>query len=86
MPHGCADVRDKNRRTAENRVVGLKMLASRPEAVLVTTKDSRIRLYDAFRQVVKYKGHRNVTYKTSASFSADGSYVICGSDDGGMLP
>ena len=65
-------------------VTGLDTLSRRPDAVLVTTRDSRVRLYQGTsKQVVKYKGHRNKLSRISATFSPDGVYVICGSDDGG---
>jgi len=79
-------VRNKNARKSDNRVVGLECTRVRPDAVLVTTKDSRIRLFDGVRLVRKFKGHKATRYKTSASFSADAAYVICGSDDGRAPP
>jgi WD40 repeat protein len=78
-----ADVRDKSKRKQDIPVTGLDTISRRPEALLVTTRDSRIRLYQgASKQVVKYKGHRNKVSRISATFSVDGTYVICGSDDG----
>jgi hypothetical protein len=67
-------------------VTGLDTLAQRPEALLVTTRDSRIRLYNGPLLSVKYKGHRNKSSRIPATLSSDGTFVICGSDDGSTRP
>jgi WD40 repeat protein len=84
---GCADVREKSKRSQDVPVTGLDTLSKRRDAVLVTTRDSRIRLYQGTSsQVVKYKGHKNKVSRIAASFSPDGMYVVCGSDDGCAFP
>jgi hypothetical protein len=80
-------VRDKRKRSQDVPVTGLDTLSKRPDAVLVTTRDSRIRLYQGTSsQAVKYKGHKNRISRVAASFSPDGMYVICGSDGGCARP
>lgn len=51
--------------------------------VLVTSNDSRVRIYSLRDKslVVKLKGHVNSCSQIAASFSDDGKYVICGSED-----
>ncbi|KAK4173737.1 WD40-repeat-containing domain protein [Triangularia setosa] len=51
--------------------------------VLVTSNDSRIRIYSLRDQSmeVKFKGHENSYSQIAATFSDDGKYVICGSED-----
>jgi WD40 repeat protein len=57
--------------------------------VLLTTNDSRIRLYkldktggaSAITRSLKISGHRNISSRFGATFSADGQYVMCGSED-----
>ncbi|KAK3301699.1 uncharacterized protein B0T15DRAFT_577969 [Chaetomium strumarium] len=51
--------------------------------VLVTSNDSRIRIYNLRDKTleVKLKGHENVCSQIAATFSDDGKYVICGSED-----
>lgn len=78
------DVRERRKRRREVQVSGIRCSAQRPDSVLVTSKDSRIRLYDGFRLAVKYKGLKNQQCKIAASFSPDGLYVICGSDSGSV--
>lgn len=55
-----------------------------PEQLLVTTNDSRLRLYntDDFSMNAKYKGFTNDTMQITASFSEDGRQIICGSENG----
>ncbi|KAF2762873.1 WD40 repeat-like protein [Pseudovirgaria hyperparasitica] len=51
--------------------------------ILVTSNDSRIRLYNLRDKNLeaKYKGHENNQSQIRASFSPDASYVITGSED-----
>ncbi|ELU01236.1 hypothetical protein CAPTEDRAFT_177177 [Capitella teleta] len=51
--------------------------------ILVTSNDSRIRLYDLRDQTLtcKYKGCANNSSQIKGSFSHDGKYIICGSED-----
>lgn len=51
--------------------------------LLITSNDSRIRLYN-FRDrnlEVKFRGNENASSQIRATFSSDGKYVICGSED-----
>jgi WD40 repeat protein len=52
--------------------------------VLITSNDSRIRIYSMRDKTldVKFKGHENVCCQIASTFSDDGKYVICGSEDG----
>ena len=55
-----------------------------PNALLITSNDSRIRLYDGYTLRFKYKGLSNKSTQIKASFSPRGNFVICGSDDGAV--
>nr|KMM71975.1 WD repeat-containing protein 44 [Coccidioides posadasii RMSCC 3488] len=51
--------------------------------ILITSNDSRIRLYN-FRDrtlEAKFRGNENSASQIRASFSSDGRYIICGSED-----
>jgi WD40 repeat protein len=51
--------------------------------LLITSNDSRIRLYN-FKDrnlEAKYRGNENSTSQIRASFSDDGKHIICGSED-----
>ena len=57
---------------------------SLPQQLLVTTNDSRIRLFqmETFSQLCKFKGQANENLQIAGSFSSDGKYVVAGSDTG----
>mmetsp|Transcript_26532 Transcript_26532/g.32105 ORF Transcript_26532/g.32105 Transcript_26532/m.32105 type:complete len:561 (+) Transcript_26532:71-1753(+) len=57
-----------------------------PEKMLVTTNDSRLRLYglNDYCMVRKFKGLDNSSMQISAHFSESGKYIICGSEDGNV--
>lgn len=75
--------RGKNARP--HKVTGLAVFPdrSRGDKLLVTTNDSRIRLYDLNNLSLqcKYKGLTNNESQIAASFSPDGKHIICGSED-----
>lgn len=54
------------------------------ERLLISSNDSRMRLYHVADKLVevKYAGHENSSSQLRASFSDDGRYVISGSEDG----
>ena len=51
--------------------------------LLITSNDSRIRMYNLKDRnlEVKFRGHENSCSQIRATFSDDGKYVICGSED-----
>ncbi|KAK3948193.1 hypothetical protein QBC32DRAFT_64100 [Pseudoneurospora amorphoporcata] len=51
--------------------------------VLITSNDSRVRIYNLRDKSleIKLKGHDNSVSQIAASFSDDGKYIICGSED-----
>ncbi|BGP52114.1 hypothetical protein JCM10450v2_008085 [Rhodotorula kratochvilovae] len=57
--------------------------SSTGERLLVTTNDSRLRLYHTADKIVetKYAGHENTSSQIRASFSDDGRWIISGSED-----
>jgi len=57
--------------------------AKSQEYMLVTTNESRSRLYnmDDFSLVCKYRGASNSSMQIGATCSSDGRHIICGSED-----
>lgn len=49
--------------------------------LLVTTNDSRLRLYDSYRLACKYKGAKIASSHIRASFDPTGNFVLSGSED-----
>eukprot|EP00475_Leptophrys_vorax_P043343 TRINITY_DN8318_c0_g1_i2.p1 TRINITY_DN8318_c0_g1~~TRINITY_DN8318_c0_g1_i2.p1 ORF type:complete len:561 (-),score=116.19 TRINITY_DN8318_c0_g1_i2:211-1785(-) len=76
------DCRNRRGKFAKGRkVTGLQFVNNK--YLLVTTCDSRIRLYDMEDKSMrmKFKGLENEKLPIRASFSEDSKYVICGSED-----
>ena len=53
------------------------------DQLLVTSNDSRVRLYNLIDKSceAKYRGHENTSSQIRSNFSDDGRYLICGSED-----
>lgn len=71
------------------KVTGLCYDTSRSasaEQLLITTNDSRLRLYQTedYSMMCKYKGLVNDHMQIRATFSEDGAYVISGSENGNV--
>ena len=64
------------------KVTGLQFLNS-GKKLLITTNDSRLRLYDMedYSMTLKYKGLENDQLQIHATFNEAGTRIICGSDD-----
>ncbi|XP_054721184.1 WD repeat-containing protein 44-like [Uloborus diversus] len=76
-------VRSTKGKNAQGRKIsGIEAMPGE-DKILVTSNDSRIRLYD-FRDLCltcKYKGYVNLSSQIKASFSHDGKYIISGSEN-----
>jgi WD40 repeat protein len=66
------------------KVTGLEFTPGGGEGLLVTTNDSRMRLYnmDDYSCICKFKGLVNENMQIQASFSQDGERIVSGSDNG----
>eukprot|EP00250_Pteridium_aquilinum_P016751 c23276_g2_i1 orf=160-3174(-) len=73
--------RKKKRRSQGKKITGFQFIPGDEEKLLITSSDSRIRVYDKSKISSKYKGLRNSNSQISATFSSKGSYVICASED-----
>ncbi|GBG59391.1 hypothetical protein CBR_g38417 [Chara braunii] len=69
--------RGKNARS--KKITGVQHMPGDGRKVLITSNDSRLRLYDGMKLECKYKGHRNAS-SLAASFSANGDFLICASE------
>ncbi|EPS57208.1 hypothetical protein M569_17612, partial [Genlisea aurea] len=63
------------------KVTGFQFAPLNPSEVLITSTDSRIRIYNRTELLQKYRGFRNTGSQISACFTADGKYVISASED-----
>lgn len=73
---------DKRGKPKQNfKITGIEGLDE--NKILVTTNDSRIRLYDLrdLSLACKYKGHTNISSQIRASVSHDNKFIVCGSEN-----
>ncbi|KAL3825999.1 hypothetical protein ACJIZ3_022028 [Penstemon smallii] len=63
------------------KITGLQFAPTNPSEMLITSANSRIRLYTGSELAQKFKGVRNTSSQISASFSPDGRHVISASED-----
>jgi len=89
------NVHCRNGKRAGTKVTAVEYLGSDDrennqgcDQCLVTTNDSRIRLFTLENRQInlrtKYKGHKNTKYQIAATLSHDGKFIISGSDDGAI--
>jgi len=90
LPQGQIHVRSSRGKNAKgSKITGIRTTTYPPNdlngevKVLVTSNDSRVRLYNLKDKSLemKFRGHENTCSQINASFSDDASYVICGSED-----
>ncbi|KAG4090069.1 WD40 repeat-like protein [Neocallimastix lanati (nom. inval.)] len=72
--------------TKGKKITGIESfprISSGDDKILITSNDSRIRMYQLLDKSLyrKYKGHTNRNCQVKATFSEDGRYIICGSED-----
>ena len=77
------DVRNAraNPNATGKKITGLSFMPGDSQKLLVTSNDSRLRVYDGYTLVCKYKGLQNVNSQIRASFSEEGDFIVCGSED-----
>eukprot|EP00850_Spirogloea_muscicola_P001811 SM000007S20771 [mRNA] locus=s7:172595:178153:+ [translate_table: standard] len=83
---GQVDVRStRGRNAVGKKITGIHCLPGDASKVLVTSNDSRLRLYDGTTLTCKYKGHQLASSHAAAQFSAAGDFILCASEDGRVL-
>ncbi|KAJ5279474.1 hypothetical protein N7478_004846 [Penicillium angulare] len=79
----------RGRNTKGAKITGIETIIT-PEddpsgdiKILVTSNDSRVRVYDFRERTIeaKFRGNENTCSQIRASFTDDGKHVICGSED-----
>ncbi|CAO3681139.1 unnamed protein product [Rhizopus stolonifer] len=79
-------VKAKKSKKKGPKVTGIEVMPGMPpgeEKILITTNDSRVRLFNMKDKslMFKYKGNLNLSLQIKATFSDDARYIICGSED-----
>ena len=76
----------RGKNAAGSKITGI---AFHPDAtqVLIASNDSRLRLYnlDDWSEACKYKGFLNSELQIKPGFSAEGKYIVMGSEDGSVV-
>jgi len=76
------DVRStRGKNSTGKKITGLQFMPGDDSKLLVTSNDSRLRVYDGYTLKCKYKGHKNSNSQIKASFGAFGDFIVCGSED-----
>ncbi|KAH7436013.1 hypothetical protein KP509_06G089300 [Ceratopteris richardii] len=70
-----------SKRSQAKKITGFQFVPGDGTKILITSNDSRIRIYDGSAIRSKFKGFRNSKSHISASFSRSGKYIICASED-----
>ncbi|XP_050533760.1 WD repeat-containing protein 44 [Daktulosphaira vitifoliae] len=72
----------RGRNSTGRKISGIEPMPGE-DKILVTSNDSRVRLYDLrdLNLSCKYKGYVNISSQIKASFSHDGKYIVCGSEN-----
>ncbi|CAG8446899.1 2224_t:CDS:2 [Ambispora leptoticha] len=76
----------RGRNSKGEKITGIEAVPGTPpgqDKLLISSNDSRIRLYNMRDKSMecKYKGLENTCGQIRATFSDDGRYIICGSED-----
>lgn len=88
--HGQIHVRSaRGRNSKGSKITGIDTISQPPNdpngdvKLLITSNDSRIRLYNFKDRALeaKFRGNENTCSQIRASFSDDGKHIICGSED-----
>lgn len=77
--------KSKGRKITNIATLPMTSIASK-ERLLITSNESKVRLYNVHERVVeaKYAGHENASSQIRATCSDDGRFVISGSEDGSV--
>ncbi|MQL77869.1 hypothetical protein Taro_010291 [Colocasia esculenta] len=75
------EIQNKKRKSNAKKITGFQFVPGNPSEVLITSADSQVRVFDGTTLVHKFRGFRNTSSQISASFTADGNYVVCASED-----
>lgn len=77
------DCRNRHGKNRKGKKVTAMQFSQDGKQLLITTNDSRIRLYDMndYSMVAKFKGLQNDVLQIRARFSPDYKHVICGSEN-----
>ncbi|KAL1210893.1 COMPASS-like H3K4 histone methylase component WDR5A [Cardamine amara subsp. amara] len=72
----------QNKKKAQARkITSFQFSPINPSEVLVTSADSRIRIFDGTELVQKFRGFKNTSSQMIASYTLDAKHIVCASED-----
>ncbi|KAF8404397.1 hypothetical protein HHK36_009282 [Tetracentron sinense] len=69
------------RKTSGNSITGIQFAQEESRRVMITSEDSKIRIFDGIDVIHKYRGLRNSGSQMSASFTSTGKHIISVGED-----
>ncbi|KAM1352964.1 hypothetical protein TB2_032204 [Malus domestica] len=78
--HSHIDIQNKKKNQAK-KITGFQFSPINPTEMLITSADSRIRILDGTNVTHKFRGFQNMSSQIGASFTPNGKYVVCASED-----
>ncbi|TMX01325.1 hypothetical protein EJD97_024710 [Solanum chilense] len=72
---------EPKKKSPAKKVTSFQFAPGNPAEVLITSADSRVRIFDGSEMTHKFKGFRNTSSQISATFSQDGKYIVSASED-----
>lgn len=72
---------ESKRKSVGKRITGLQFSPEDPGKVMITSADSRVRIFDGLGVVHNFKGLRKTRSHLSASFTSDGRYIVSVGED-----
>lgn len=75
------DISHKKKKSHARKITGFQYAPDNSSQVMVTSAGSQILVFDGIHIIHKFRGFRNTSSQISASFSSDGKYIVCASED-----
>ncbi|KAK9110438.1 hypothetical protein Sjap_018498 [Stephania japonica] len=69
------------KKSSTNRITGLQFSPESPHRVMITSADSKVRIFDGVDVIHKYNGLRNSGSQKSASFTSNGRHIVSVDED-----
>ncbi|KAK9134550.1 hypothetical protein Syun_013880 [Stephania yunnanensis] len=69
------------KKSSTSRITGFQFSPESPQRVMITSADSKVRIFDGVDVIHKYNGLRNSGSQMSASFTSNGRHIISVDED-----
>ncbi|KAK7318465.1 hypothetical protein RJT34_03167 [Clitoria ternatea] len=70
-----------NKKTSANRITGIQFTQNNCQRLMITSEDSKIRIFDGIELVQKYRGLPKSGSQMSGSFTSSGNHIISVGED-----